>query len=216
LKFLFLLSLALLASCSSDPSVAPVSAEQDPHLDSANGEPNGGVAPCLPFGARYNRDSLYGGWIDIDRDCQNTRAEILIARSARPVTFTNSSRCTVDSGEWVDPYTGKTHLKASQLQIDHIVPLADAWRSGAWTWALQERIAFENDTSFLVPVASAINSNKSDQTPDEWMPPNRAYWPAYAAAWIRAKNLYSLSARPNEAAAVLPYGAIQRQRACSI
>lgn len=207
-RFLPLLLLILGCSSPSDPDA--------PGGPSVEVEDGSRATQCVPLSLKYNRDSLFGYWIDEDKDCQNTRAEILIARSARPVTFTTTSKCTVDSGEWIDPYTGNVHYTASELQIDHIVPLADAWRSGAWSWSKQERVAFANDTMHLVAVESAVNLQKSDQGPEDWMPPNSNVWAFYATQWIRSKNRYGLSARPSEAKFLLLFGDFRLVRECSI
>ncbi|WP_292915749.1 hypothetical protein [Nitrosomonas sp.] len=78
----------------------------------------------------YNRKD-WPHWIDADGDCQNTRQELLIATSRKPVQFKDSKHCTVISGEWYGVYTGKMFTKASDVDIDHIVPLAHAHRHGA-------------------------------------------------------------------------------------
>jgi hypothetical protein len=71
----------------------------------------------------YNRD-LYGGWIDADGDCQNTRQEVLIEESLIPVEL-DSRGCRVQSGEWFDPFTGQTCTNPGDLDIDHFIPLAE-------------------------------------------------------------------------------------------
>ena len=78
----------------------------------------------------YNRKD-WPHWIDADNDCQNTRHELLINTSDAPVQFKNNKRCTVRYGEWYGVYTGQTFTKASDLDIDHVVPLAHAHRHGA-------------------------------------------------------------------------------------
>ncbi len=74
-------------------------------------------SPAVP----YNRN-LYGGWIDADGDCQNTRQEVLIAESLVPVVL-DSRGCTVVSGQWLDPYTGQTFTSPSGLDIDHFIKI---------------------------------------------------------------------------------------------
>ena len=81
----------------------------------------------------YNRKD-WPHWIDADGDCQNTRHELLIATSEAPVQFKNNKRCTVRYGHWYGVYTGQTFTKASDLDIDHVVPLAHAHRHGAADW----------------------------------------------------------------------------------
>ncbi|MBA3757055.1 MAG: hypothetical protein H0X02_12900 [Nitrosomonas sp.] len=86
----------------------------------------------------YNRKE-WAHWIDADGDCQNTRQEMLIATSKKPLRFKDSKHCTVIYGEWFGVYTGKTFTKASDVDIDHIVPLAHAHRHGADKWTRTQR-----------------------------------------------------------------------------
>ena len=79
----------------------------------------------------YDRDD----WEDFDGDCQNTRHELLIATSEVGVTFTKASKCTVATGQWLDPYTGNTYTLASDLDIDHVIPLNFAHRHGGAVWS---------------------------------------------------------------------------------
>ncbi len=92
------------------------------------------VKPAPATTARpYNRKD-WPHWIDEDGDCQNTRQELLIATSKLSMQFKNDKRCTVIYGQWHGVYTGKTFTKASDVDIDHVVPLAHAHRHGADTW----------------------------------------------------------------------------------
>ena len=112
--------LAVISGCAVEKRVTPVQQESI-------------AAPAQV--SSYNRKD-WPHWIDIDRDCQNTRQEMLIATSRIPVTFKDSRHCTVASGEWFGVYTGKTFTKASNVDIDHIVPLAHAHRHGADKWTV--------------------------------------------------------------------------------
>jgi hypothetical protein len=144
----------------------------------------------------YDRDQDFGGWVDVD-GCKNARAVLLIRTSSVPVTFTRQSACTVKTGRWTDPWSGVTTTVAHDFQIDHTVPLANAWRSGAWSWTHQRRVAFANnltDRLHLVPILASENGSKSDRGPDEWKPPNQSTWCRYALVWDRIKAKWHLSA----------------------
>lgn len=133
----------------------------------------------------YDR-SYFTHWIDADGDGCDTRAEVLIEESLVPVTF--SSGCTVATGQWTSPYDGATWTSASDVDIDHMVPLAEAWRSVAWSWTDEQRTAFANDTGYahsLEAVTDNVNQSKSDQDPATWMPAlNQCQ---YAIEWVTTK-----------------------------
>jgi hypothetical protein len=148
----------------------------------------------------YERD-FFGDWIDVDGDCQNTRAEVLIAESLAPVTFTSPAHCSVAAGSWDDPWTAATTTIAQEFDVDHTVPLANAWRSGAWAWPPARRIAFANDLTdpnHLNAMDRGANRAKGDDGPDAWRPPDRATWCDYAIGWSRIKARWQLSATPAE------------------
>ncbi len=139
----------------------------------------------------YNRDD-WPHWIDENRDCQNTRQELLIATSMISVQFKKVKGCTVKFGQWYGVYTGKTFTKASDVDIDHVVPLAHAHRHGADTWTKAQRRAFANDFDNLLVVDDSTNQSKSDKAPHEWLPPLKSYWCEYGKLWERVKNKYGL------------------------
>lgn len=139
----------------------------------------------------YNRKD-WPHWIDADGDCQNTRQEMLIATSRVPVKFKDARQCTVVSGEWFGVYTGKTFTKASDVDIDHIVPLAHAHRHGADKWTRDQRRTFANDFENLLVVDDSVNQSKGDQAPHEWLPPRKDYWCEYGRRWQRIKEKYRL------------------------
>jgi len=139
----------------------------------------------------YNRKD-WPHWIDEDRDCQNTRQELLIALSKVSVQFTNSRRCTVKYGQWYGVYTGQTFTKASDVDIDHVVPLAHAHRYGADNWTKAQRRKFANDFDNLLVVDDSTNQSKSDQAPHEWLPPLESFWCDYGKLWEKVKDKYGL------------------------
>ncbi len=148
---------------------------------------------------RYNRKD-WPHWIDEDKDCQNTRQELLITTSKVAVQFKNFKHCTVEYGRWYGVYTGKTFTKASDIDIDHIVPLAHAHRHGAENWTKEQRRAFANDFDNLLVVDKATNESKSSRAPHEWLPPLKSYWCEYGKRWQQIKNKYRLRYTRDESA----------------
>jgi len=154
----------------------------------------------------YDRDLFGGDWIDADGDCQNTRAEALIAETQVAATFTSASDCTVATGQWVDPWSGIVNLSARALDVDHTVPLANAWRSGAWAWTAQQRVAFANDLDFvnhLIAIPLGENRSKGDAGPEAWRPPDHGSWCQYARDWTAIKARQNLTASPAEWSSLL-------------
>ncbi|MFI5987682.1 DUF1524 domain-containing protein [Streptomyces sp. NPDC051555] len=119
--------------------------------------------------------------------------EVVLARDGQEVV--RDEECRAVSGTWVSPYDDKVLTAASQVDIDHIVPLANAWRSGADLWDTPKRKAFANDLEGpqLLAVSAASNRSKGDQSPDQWSPPSRAYWCTYSRAWTHIKHTYQLT-----------------------
>ena len=143
----------------------------------------------------YNR-KLYGGWIDQDRDCQNTRQEVLIAESTIPVTL-DTRGCKVISGKWYDPYTGRVFTTPQSLDIDHFIPLSEVHRSGGHAWTSARRRQYANDLSdpnTLIAVWKSANRSKGDRDPANWLPSNKMYRCKYLKIWVKLKRHWSLSA----------------------
>ncbi len=152
----------------------------------------------------YRRDAFGEDWdYDPATGC-NTRERVLIAESLVPPTV--DDRCHPSTGRWRSVYDGVTTTDPADLQIDHLVALADAWRSGAWRWTDDQRRTFANDTTHpeaLVAVTGASNQSKSDSTPDEWLPPETTERCAYATAWVEVKARWQLTVAPAEKAALV-------------
>jgi hypothetical protein len=140
-------------------------------------------------------------WVDEDHDCQDTRQEVLIAESRTPVTFETVAACRVRTGEWEDPYTGALTTDPGKLDIDHLVPLANAYSSGGWQWDVTKRRAYANDLAHpehLLAVSVSANRSKGSQGPEDWKPPRHEYWCQYATDWISVKVRWDLTATPRE------------------
>ena len=143
-----------------------------------------------PEAVPYSR-SLYPHWLDLDGDCRDSRHEVLAAQSTRRVRWSEDG-CKVESGRWSDPYTGDTFTDPRQLDIDHIVPLAEAHRSGADHWPTGQRAAFANDPDNLVAVDRSANRSKADGDPLSWLPPEVGQWCAYVDRFVAVKRKYRL------------------------
>jgi len=111
--------------------------------------------------------------------------------------------CNISHGEWVGPYSGKTFTKASDLDIDHIVPLAHAHRNGADIWSRDKRREFSNDPDNLLAVEVNLSQKKSDKGPSEWRPPRKAYWCEYGKKWVKVKTKYDLRMSMDERMALV-------------
>jgi hypothetical protein len=159
-----------------------------------HGTPHG-VAP------EYDR-SQWPHWIDADGDCQNTRHELLIAMSLEPVTFKGRRPCKVTGGLWRDAYTGELIANPDKLDVDHLVPLAEAHRSGGFAWPEWKRRAFANDSEGLVLTRRGINQSKSDQDPAHWLPPKPELRCQYARRWSKIKERWGLERDSAENAAL--------------
>jgi hypothetical protein len=101
--------------------------------------------------------------------------------------------CDVASGSWFDPYGGQTYADPEDIDIDHIVPLANAWRSGASSWSTTKKESFANVPRDLLSVDDSLNQSKGDKGPEAWKPPRKAYWCVYAKRWIGIKHYWDLS-----------------------
>ncbi len=105
----------------------------------------------------YQRSAFGHGWDDADGDCQDSRAEALIAQSTTKVRFADESRCRVVTGRWISPFTGKVIQNSSDIDIDHVVPLKWAWDHGANIWTKDKREKFANDPVNLWSVELSLN-----------------------------------------------------------
>lgn len=138
----------------------------------------------------YSRDK-FPHWITISGSC-NAR-ETVLKRDGTNVVVDSS--CAAVSGRWYSPFDGATWTAASDVDIDHMVPLANAWRSGASSWTTAKRQAFANDLNHpqLIAVTDDVNSSKGDKSPDQWKPPLTSYWCTYSKMWVASKSEWGLS-----------------------
>ncbi|MCX4721750.1 HNH endonuclease family protein [Streptomyces virginiae] len=147
------------------------------------------VAPVGTM-AGYSRDK-FTHWAQQGNKC-DTR-EVVLERDGTDVT--RDAECKAVSGTWKSLYDGVVVTEAGKMDIDHMVPLAEGWRSGAAGWDSARRKAFANDLTHpqLLAVTAASNRSKGDQSPDLWQPPDKASWCQYGRAWTTVKSAYGLT-----------------------
>ncbi|WP_223167958.1 HNH endonuclease family protein [Nonomuraea sp. SYSU D8015] len=146
----------------------------------------------------FDRDEFGPAWADVDRNGCDTRNDIL-KRDLEDETFKRGTHdCIVLTGTLKDPYSGKTiEFKRGQdtsmdVQIDHVIPLSDAWQKGAQRWSATKRKEFANDPLNLLAVDGPLNSQKSDSDAATWLPPRKSYRCTYIARQIDVKAKYDL------------------------
>lgn len=147
----------------------------------------------------YSR-SLFKHWIDANGNGCDTREEVLIAESqSKPQV--DAYGCKVIEGDWLSPYDNVMHTNPSNLDIDHMIPLKEAWDSGAWKWSAAQRQTFANDLSdprALIAVTAGQNRSKSDRDPSNWIPPQKSYVCTYLSEWVAIKARWNLSMDQSE------------------
>lgn len=142
----------------------------------------------------YDR-SRFRHWIDADGDGCDTRKEVLQRDSKTTIG------CRSTSGRWYSPYDGKVLTASSGIDIDHMIPLKEAWQSGAWNWSSAQRQAFANDLGYvysLVASSASSNRSKSDKDPREWLPSKSSFRCAYVSRWIAVKYRWHLAVDSGE------------------
>lgn len=180
--------LALLAVLPSCAGSAPAASRRGDRLAELR------VAPERPR-AGYRRDA-FPHWIDTDGDSCTTRQEVLVEESVTPAQV-KPTGCRVVAGEWISLYDGLRTGDPADIEIDHVVALAEAWDSGASAWDEGRRQAFANDLDHpeaLRAVSGATNQAKGDADPAGWRPPRPEAWCEFAHDWVAVKVVWQLSA----------------------
>jgi len=147
--------------------------------------------PLLLSADEYKR-SYFRHWIDIDQDCQESRAETLIRYNMGILTFKTDKNCVVVKGAWICPYTGILYYFAKDLDIDHIIPLKWAWNHGASEWTDEKRKVFANDPENLLAVQARSNRQKGAKGINQWLPSNTEFIRTYIAKWFYLQEKYGL------------------------
>ena len=169
-----------------------------PPAEAANRQPALKVLSSLPVSSEvdsgYSRE-LFRHWIVAGSDGCDTREEVLISERISGTVV----GCRVVGGRWRSLYDGAVTSNSSSFDVDHMVPLKEAWDSGAWRWSPGTREDFANDLGYahsLVAVSASSNRSKSDRDPTEWLPSLGRC--AYAKYWIGVKYRWRLSVNPAE------------------
>ncbi|MCP3783680.1 HNH endonuclease family protein [Micromonospora sp. A3M-1-15] len=146
----------------------------------------------------YSR-TRFPHWRDTGKNC-DVRDSVL-QRDGESIKL---SGCNVVDGRWESPYDGLSLTDPADVDIDHMVPLANAWRSGADEWDDAKRGDFANDLTRPQLIAVSLRSNraKGDQDPSQWKPANRSFWCQYAADWVTVKHYWRLTVTSAEKAAL--------------
>lgn len=149
----------------------------------------------------YERDEFGYAWMDtadgvpLARNGCDTRNDLLKLHG-RHVRFRSGSDCVVVAMDLYDPYTGKDidwkKAKATEVQIDHVVPLSYSWQMGAARWSESKRERLANDVLNLLPVEGRANSSKGDSGPASWLPPNKRVRCAYAVRFAQVAQKYEM------------------------
>ncbi|GIG41585.1 hypothetical protein Cph01nite_33470 [Cellulomonas phragmiteti] len=145
----------------------------------------------------YDRDQFGPAWADVDRNGCDTRNDVLRRDLVDITVKPGTQDCVVLTGVLDDPYTGESIAfergeRSSEVQIDHVVALADAWQKGAQGWPAEQRRAFANDPANLLAVDGSANQRKGAGDAATWLPPNTGYRCAYALRQTVVKAAYGL------------------------
>lgn len=183
---------------TTEPPVAgpPVPAPVDPRAELARL-----AIDDQPNGAGYKRDLFMPGgkWQDPDRNGCDARRDALRAQAAPPIT---GPGCSTAGGRWPLVYVAGVTTNPADVDVDHVVPLSAAWRSGARTWSTDRLVAYAADPAILWVVDDGANQSKGDRGPEAWRPKERAVWCTYGQRWLSIKVTYGLTATTAERDAV--------------
>ena len=158
------------------------------------------VAPDIRTG--YAR-SLFKHWSDLDKNGCNTRNDVIIFEALVKPKVDAGCKIVKDTGKWYSAYDGLTVTNFSGLDVDHMVPLAEAWDSGASKWDAAKREQYANDmgdVNALIAVTATTNRSKSDQDPAEWLPAKDVC--TYVKNWVHVKLRWSLTVDDKELKAI--------------
>lgn len=189
------------AGSSSDATITPSAATKT--LDK--------ISVANASTVKYNRDD-WKHWNNLSPSCWNIRDEVLFKQGTDIVlldkdkkkTTDKKKACSVASGTWNDPYTGKKFTDPGKLDIDHVIPLGYTHRQGGAEWSASKKQEYANsmNAGHLLAVSASANRSKSDGGPSVWMPSNKAYTCSYAKNWVSVASTWKLTLAKSDAAAL--------------
>jgi hypothetical protein len=158
----------------------------------------------IPSAEPYRRLDHFGRWVNdpTDDSCFNTRGMVLERDSQTNVSVSPNNHCKIEGGLWHDPYTNKKIRIANDIQIDHVVPLKNAYMSGAFKWDNRTRCLYANylgNDYHLLSVDGHENMSKGDRSPVDYMPPQKEYRCEYLKTWLKIKLIWGLNMSDYEA-----------------
>ncbi|WP_425956846.1 HNH endonuclease family protein [Xylanimonas sp. McL0601] len=154
----------------------------------------------------YAREAFGPAWADVDGNGCDTRNDVL-ARDLREVVLADGG-CVVATGVLDDPYTGEAidfvrgAKTSGAVQVDHVVALEDAWRTGAADWDAATRAQFANDPMNLLASDGPANMAKGSRDAAQWLPPAAGYRCEYVARQVAVKAAYELAVTAAEYSAI--------------
>lgn len=187
----FVLSLVVALTAETAPAVPVHAAPPDPPGKEATLDHLAGLTVAAEGSSDGYSRAKFPHWHTVSGTC-DTR-ETVLRRDG--VGVETNAACAAVSGSWYSPYDGAVWSLASDVDIDHMVPLAEAWRSGAGSWTTARRETFANDlaSSQLWAVTDNVNQAKSDKDPARWLPPRIGFRCTYARSWTDVKYRYDLT-----------------------
>ena len=161
----------------------------------------------LERGVAYDRAADFGpAWADVDHNGCDTRNDMLRRDLTHIAIRKGTHDCVVIAGRYDEPYTGAdmtfSKARASEIQIDHLVPLHAAWMLGAFRWSPELRLVYANDPMVLISSSGPANQEKGDRLADAWKPSNRGAWCTYAVNTVAIHHKYVLPVTSSERSAL--------------
>ncbi|HEX8632154.1 MAG TPA: HNH endonuclease family protein [Catenuloplanes sp.] len=192
-------AVAVALALATATGCVPVGTSNDADAPTQTGEQLGQLTVATAGSMRGYSRTRFAHWQSAGENCDVR--DTVLKRDGEKVRLNG---CNVVGGQWFSKYDGKTFTDPALIDVDHMVPLANAWRTGAATWTDARRAEFANDLERpqLIAVSASSNRAKGDQDPAQWKPPRREVWCRYAQDWVAVKHHWQLSVTTAEKAAL--------------